>query len=837
MKTKFKFILLISLLIILIFEVQFTNANEINYQTITLQMGWNIISTPKVLASHQFSADEISDNFDIYLLDPTSPSGWQTMQGAGQSEFQPLFAYFINNKTGQSQNLTLTYNFDLTPAQRLFQRTLQPGWNAIGIASPSYAVLQGSTIADINNPSNILSSINGSLGQVVDFTNGNVNLDSPAISGTWLSKTISSANSLNDFRELKGYGVFITNLTDDYIGSQNLSLSTQYTLNYTAGVNGSITGTASQIVVEGEDGTAVTAVANAGYHFVDWSDRSTDNPRTDTNVLTNINVTANFEATPVGTLVLSKYTAYTDQNIVAPQTAYKLAHFTLTAGTTEAVNVNTITLTLDDVSGFSNNLYVKFGNNETSTKSTTAATNSWSVNYSVAAGTTVDIMVYANITSSAIGDAVASLYINGTTASSATAICADGNASCTVGSESALAGQTINFKSGSMTLAVDGSTPLDQAIAGGQPVVAAKFKFTAANDNYTIKELKFQIAGTDATSAVVSSLTVKDGSSTIATVPYDGVNDYYNITGLTIPVTANSTKVLTVELNLATPYTNGSGSTAPTLVTTGKNAKITLYYAKVSNSQGTESEPTASKVANYTYVYKSIPTLTTGTVSGQGTLLVSGSTVELYKFTVAADAKGEVALKQIKFAVDITDGGTDSSPTLDTFKFFRGSTDLSNSVHILEGSATTLEDTTSNLDENDATTVYVVFDTEETIPAGTTYTYTLKARAQGFMGTSTDADSVSTTISSDTTPAGVAAGANATHYFLDADSTTDIQALYSSAAGDDYAATSGVIPNIIWSDKSAQLHDYTYSASSSDWFNGYLIENLPLNSIGINYNN
>ncbi len=44
----------------------------------------------------------------------------------------------------------------------------------------------------------------------------------------------------------------------------------------------------------GEDGTAVTAVPDTGYHFVDWSDGSTANPRTDSNVTANVDVTANF---------------------------------------------------------------------------------------------------------------------------------------------------------------------------------------------------------------------------------------------------------------------------------------------------------------------------------------------------------------------------------------------------------------------------------------------------------------------------------------------------------------------------------------------------------------
>src|SRR5439155_3751492 len=52
--------------------------------------------------------------------------------------------------------------------------------------------------------------------------------------------------------------------------------------------------TISQTVNHGANGTAVTAVADTGYHFVNWSDLSTANPRTDTNVTANISVTANF---------------------------------------------------------------------------------------------------------------------------------------------------------------------------------------------------------------------------------------------------------------------------------------------------------------------------------------------------------------------------------------------------------------------------------------------------------------------------------------------------------------------------------------------------------------
>ena len=62
----------------------------------------------------------------------------------------------------------------------------------------------------------------------------------------------------------------------------NFAINT-YTLTYTAGANGSITGTSPQTVNYGADGSEVTAVPNTGYHFVNWSDGVLTAARTDTN--------------------------------------------------------------------------------------------------------------------------------------------------------------------------------------------------------------------------------------------------------------------------------------------------------------------------------------------------------------------------------------------------------------------------------------------------------------------------------------------------------------------------------------------------------------------------
>ena len=86
------------------------------------------------------------------------------------------------------------------------------------------------------------------------------------------------------------------NASGDISVSANFSpdAPTTYTFTYSAGSHGTITGVSPQTVSAGASGTAVTPVANSGYHFVNWSDSSTANPRTDINASGNISVSANF---------------------------------------------------------------------------------------------------------------------------------------------------------------------------------------------------------------------------------------------------------------------------------------------------------------------------------------------------------------------------------------------------------------------------------------------------------------------------------------------------------------------------------------------------------------
>ena len=92
---------------------------------ISLEPGWNLVSTPRLLSSHEFSASSTSANYDIYVMNPSSASKWSTMAELNQTEFQPLFGYFINNKVGTTTTLTFNYQENVAPNERFFSRNLQ----------------------------------------------------------------------------------------------------------------------------------------------------------------------------------------------------------------------------------------------------------------------------------------------------------------------------------------------------------------------------------------------------------------------------------------------------------------------------------------------------------------------------------------------------------------------------------------------------------------------------------------------------------------------------------------------------------------------------------------
>lgn len=224
---------LVPLCTFLLFMWGFTataQAQEVVSQSVDLASGWNIVSTPMILSSHDFSVDETSENFDIYVLDASKPTGWATMSDLGQTEFTPLFGYFINNKTDEYQTLTFNYDTTVDPNNKLFERTFSAeGWYSIGVANAEYSKTLMSDREDTNNPNKILSLLAGKYDLVIDFTDGVYDYarKSVALTDPWKAVIPVDIDELNDFRDTKGYAVYIKESSARYNGFQNDAVEEQ----------------------------------------------------------------------------------------------------------------------------------------------------------------------------------------------------------------------------------------------------------------------------------------------------------------------------------------------------------------------------------------------------------------------------------------------------------------------------------------------------------------------------------------------------------------------------------------------------------------------------------
>ena len=246
MKNTLKLLVIVALVVTANVMINVTDmraqAAVLYSQDITLAPGWNIMSTPKVVESHRFSMSESVANFDVYVLNANSTSSWSTMADLGQSEFTPLYGYFINNKSNATATLTLNYKASTTPSQRLFERNFsKSGWYSVGVANEDLSLSSEVYNIDTNNPSQIFNTLIGKVSNYIDLVDPSeyststpglttdgipneklmVGLNSHKVGNTWMSVNGNNLNNLTDLRDTKGYVIYLDTSSANYVGYQD----------------------------------------------------------------------------------------------------------------------------------------------------------------------------------------------------------------------------------------------------------------------------------------------------------------------------------------------------------------------------------------------------------------------------------------------------------------------------------------------------------------------------------------------------------------------------------------------------------------------------------------
>ncbi len=401
------------------------------------------------------------------------------------------------------------------------------------------------------------------------------------------------------------------------------------------------------------------------------------------------------------------------------------------------------------------------------------------LNLTVAKGTTLTLTLKANLSAGVTSMLPSSVDFT-MAAGDVTATDVDGNSVAATGGTVTGPIQTIQPAGAlSVVLAPDDTESEAGLVVGDlSNVVLGKLKWTAQFEELKVTKAEFAVATADA----VASLSIFDGSTLVAgPSSVNGSTGAVDFTDLNFVVPKDGSKVLTVKGTMATIGTGGAD--------TGSNAQVTLNQATFEARGTSAGSSTVLAAANVTglstgnlsmnqkIVRKTKPTVSL--VALPSAVLTAGTPV-VQRFTVSADAKGDVSVK--KLVVHLS-GSFLNSVTLAQSGIRRvgDGTDLAaadSTMDVCTGSGTLSCNYT------------IILDNEEVVSAGTSKTYDVRINISGTLATGD-------TLSSN----------------LLGDSSLVVGSVYGVGLG-----------NFVWSDISGLPHD---TSSSLDWTNSLYVKVLP----------
>lgn len=325
---------------------------------------------------------------------------------------------------------------------------------------------------------------------------------------------------------------------------------------------------------------------------------------------------------------------------------------------------------------------------------------------------------------------------------------------------------------GAISAAVDSASPVSSIIAGNQTKTAAMFRFTTANDAYTVSEIALSVPNT----TTISAITLKDGNTILATQPASASTTFG---GLNITIPSNSTKTLTVDAQL--------GSVGPGAGASGERVQVTLRsFESAPVSTGSFITAAVNATANNMYVYKAVPTIANAKLPTSA-LTLGVNTIS--RFSISSGAASPVAWQRLVFTYAASNQITLANPQL---------WDADSNTQI------------SAVSSVDIANGKIIFDTTSEQLVSGAKTYVLKTTVGKSAGLSADGYAAT----------GLSTGDYITTRIAN---PTTVWSQPTTAAG---AASGGGNVSFTWSDVSAQNHSLT----TADWNNDFLVKNLPSDS-------
>lgn len=235
-------------------------------------------------------------NYSIYLMDSIGATSTTIANATTSTNAQldissvPNGLYSVRGVVCDNNVIPLCTYFDLPGTFTIEKVTPIYSLSSVSISSNNATT----SLARAGNIVTLSFTANGSLtsASVNLYSNGIEVNDTPIITNIGNDYTVTYTVNENDASGFVSFIIRANNLDLEYFDTTDNSSVTvfKYSLLYSSGANGTISGITTQSIHHGSDGTTVTAIPNTGYHFTSWSDGVLTASRTDTNVTANISV-------------------------------------------------------------------------------------------------------------------------------------------------------------------------------------------------------------------------------------------------------------------------------------------------------------------------------------------------------------------------------------------------------------------------------------------------------------------------------------------------------------------------------------------------------------------
>ncbi len=429
------------------------------------------------------------------------------------------------------------------------------------------------------------------------------------------------------------------------------------------GTTGEFTATSTDtfIVPVGKNKYTVKGNLNTDFAAEDTIRLSINTPATDITakgVVTNnsitpspaSNITLDTVTVKVPSLDVSTSASPAAQTVIAGVNGFTFAHFVLSAQNSgEDIRVNTFAVrhgaSASNIHSFISNITLYDGATALNTpkageSGTTAATATSTISLLnplvVAKGTSKTIVLKGDISGSAAGSTTHAFGLVSSSAVTATGAKTGNSVTPSVTNSD---GQTMTIATGgTLNMFNAGNNPTEgHLVANSTGNTIQLVDYEAKNEAIEIQKIGLTISTSNGSNAqnVINTIYVYDGATLKGSVPVSGSKATVTLDNLIIP--SNSSKTLTykVDLNEVGPNKPSTAGIAFTIAPESTGNIIAKGVASGSTSLTKTGTPTSNRMN----VEKTIPVVTKGNVPGT---LANGAQVALGRFSVAANAKGDV---------------------------------------------------------------------------------------------------------------------------------------------------------------------------------------------------